>query len=374
MDLSKAFDCLPHDLLLCKLKSYGFSDNACNLIGSYLTDREQRVKYGGSFSQWTNILRGVPQGSILGPLLFNIFMNDFFFFLKGKCDLYNYADDNTLSVHDHDLRSLKTTLETAAQIGIKWFHDSDMKVNPDKFQAMLLTSSTQCHPDNYCFEIEGVKLKPEKSVKLLGVYIDDKLKFHDHITHICKQAAKQISVLRRFSTILSQKEKMQIFNAFILSNFNYCPLVWHLCGQTDTNKMERIQERALRFVLNDHNSSYYDLLQRAHKPSLYLGRLRKLSIEVYKIITHNGPNFLESLFERYETPYNLRDNNRIHQPAYNTITYGKNSVRYQGAKLWNVLPLHIKEATTLPQFKRLIHTWLGPSCKCSICVLCHSRK
>ena len=373
MDLSKAFDCLPHDLLLCKLKSYGFSDNACKLMGSYLTDREQRVKYGGSFSQWTSILRGVPQGSILGPLLFNIFMNDFFFFLEGKCDLYNYADDNTLSVHDQDLRSLKTTLETAAQIGIKWFNDNDMKVNPDKFQAMLLTSRTQCHPDNYYFEIEGVKLKPEKSVKLLGVYIDDKLKFHDHITHICKQAAKQISVLRRFSTILSQNEKMQIFNAFILSNFNYCPLVWHLCGQTDTNKMEKIQERALRFVLNDHNSTYSDLLQRANKPSLYLSRLRKLSIEVYKIITHNGPIFLESLFESYETPYNLRDNNRIQQPAYNTVTYGRNSVRYQGAKLWNILPLHIKEATTLPQFKRLIHTWLGPSCKCSICVLCHSR-
>ena len=156
--------------------------------------------------------------------------------------------------------------------------------------------------------------------------------------------------------IVSNNYDLYIFNAFILSNFNYCPLVWHLCGQTDTNKMEKIQERALRFVLNDHNSSYSDLLQRANKPSLYLSRLRKLSIEVYKIITHNGPNFLESLFESYETPYNLRNNNGIQQPAYNIVTYGRNSVRYQGAKLWNVLPLHNKEATTLPQFKRLIQT------------------
>ena len=180
-------------------------------------------------------------------------------------------------------------------------------------------------------------------------------------------------MLRRFSKIVSEKEKSKIFNVFILSNFNYCPLVWHLCNQADTAKMEKLQERALCFVSNDHVSTYSNLLQRAKMPSLYLSRLRKLSIEVYKILTQNSQNFLTDLFERKETPYILRDNDKRVQPAYNTTTYGKNSLRYQGAKLWNSLPITIKEATTLSQFKRLIKTWLGPSCSCSICTLCHSR-
>ena len=182
----------------------------------------------------------MPQGSILGPILFNIFMNDFFYFMEDYCKLYNYADDNTLSYHDENIQNVKHCLEAAANIGIKWFKDNDMQANPDKFQAMILSPFNHSQTANdFCFEIDGVTIKPDKCVKLLGVYIDDRLKFHDHVSHICKQAAKQISVLRRFSNILNEKEKLHIFNVFILSNFNYCPLVWHLCGPADTSKMEK---------------------------------------------------------------------------------------------------------------------------------------
>ena len=185
-------DCLPHDILISKLKSYGVCDNACNLLKSYLSDRSQRVKFGGQFSEWTKVLNGVPQGSILGPLLFNIFMNDFFYLLDSKCDLYNYADDNTLSSHDKNLQAVKHTLQTAASIGIKWFEDNHMKVNTDKFQALVLSPGMSSYPDDFTFEIDGVKIKPEKSVKPLGIYIDNKLNIHDHVTYICKQAAKKV--------------------------------------------------------------------------------------------------------------------------------------------------------------------------------------
>ena len=161
--------------------------------------------------------------------------------LDSKCDLYNYADDNTLSSHDKNLQAVKHSLQTAASIGIKWFEDNHMKVNTDKFQALVLSPGMSSYPDNFTFEIDGVKIKPEKSVKLLGVYIDNKLNFHDHVTYICKQAAKQVNVLKRFSKILTKKEKLLIFNAFLLYNFNYCPLVWHLCGKTDMMKMEKNQ-------------------------------------------------------------------------------------------------------------------------------------
>ena len=102
MDLSKAFDCLPHCLTICKLYSYGVSREACTLIASYLRGRKQRIKLGNSRSEWAELLKGVPQGSILGPLIFNIFLNDVFYFVSTS-DLYNYADDNCISVSHKDI-------------------------------------------------------------------------------------------------------------------------------------------------------------------------------------------------------------------------------------------------------------------------------
>ena len=95
MDLLKAYDCLPHDLLLAKLQAYGFSKESIRLFLSYLTNRTQRIKIGSTFSHWKNVLKGIRQGSIPGPLLFNIFMNDLFFF-SAKCEICNFADDNNL--------------------------------------------------------------------------------------------------------------------------------------------------------------------------------------------------------------------------------------------------------------------------------------
>ena len=106
MDLSKAFDCLPHDLLKAKLKAYGLSVGAVDLLDIYLSNRRQRVKLGPSTSNWESLFKGVPQGSILGPLIFNIFINDIFHVIK-KGTLYNYADDNTLSFIHMSLTILK---------------------------------------------------------------------------------------------------------------------------------------------------------------------------------------------------------------------------------------------------------------------------
>ena len=138
-------------------------------------------------------------------------------------------------------------------------------------------------------------------------------------------------------------------------------------------KMEKIQERALRFVCNDFTSSYANLLLCVDKPSLYLSRLRKLSIEVFKITSNDCPPFISDLFSDKSIPYHLRDKHKLEQPVYSTITYGKNSLRYEGAKLWNMLPPYIKGATSVSQFNGLIRKWLGPSCSCSLCILCHSR-
>ena len=116
LDLSKAFDCLPHRLLLGKLWAYGVSYESCKLIKSYLCNRLQRVMVASMRSEWAVMPKGVPQGSVLGPLLFNIFLNDIFYSFKNVCSLYNYADDNTISCYSHDMNVLKEQLEANAKV------------------------------------------------------------------------------------------------------------------------------------------------------------------------------------------------------------------------------------------------------------------
>ena len=136
MDLSKAFDCLPHQLLLRQLHFHGLSKNTCTLLKSYLHNRRQQVKQvklGSPRSEWSILQKGVSQGSVLGSLLFNVFMNYLFFKLYDRCSLYNYADDNTISISHSDANELMRQLQDCTKMAIQWFESNQMQVNPSKF-------------------------------------------------------------------------------------------------------------------------------------------------------------------------------------------------------------------------------------------------
>ena len=217
MDLSKAFDCLPHCLTICKMYSYGVSREACTLIASYLRDRKQRIKLGNTRSEWTELHKGVPQGSILGPLIFNIFLNDIFYFVS-KGDLYNYADDNCISVSHKDISVLSTQLENETQVMAKWFADNSMKANADKFQGIVLPGSR--NNANVQVSLGGVDIAFVKKIDVLGVCIDGKLNFNEHVDRICSKASAQISALQRLTGLVDYQSRKAIYTSFIASNFN----------------------------------------------------------------------------------------------------------------------------------------------------------
>ena len=286
----------------------------------------------------------------MGPLLFNIFINDIFYFVHA-CDLYGYADDNTLSKAAKDAASLKRALERDTANMLSWFTENYMSANPDKFQAIVFRMK---NPETMNFAVGNVTINPSQSVKLLGIEIDSKLNFDTHVHEICQKAARQINALKRLSKFLNLDSRMAIFRSFITSNFGYCSLVWHACSAKNTQKLEKLQLRALRFVYHDYTSTYDELLERARRPSLHLGRLRTLATEVYKSVHQLNPPYVQDLYKCKTTHYHLRGHDTLHIPRVNSTTYGLHSSAYLGAKVWNCLPQTIKGAVTLSTFKALI--------------------
>ena len=168
-----------------------------------------------------------------------------------------------------------------------------MKVNPDKFQEIAIGKNTQSK--NISFNLNGNIIKTEDEVKLLGVTIDYELIFNSHITNICRKASRQLNVLKRIGKYLNRLGKLTIYHSFILSNFNYCPVIWHFCSEANTKKMEKIQERALKFIYNENHSTYEKLLAKSKLPSLKIRRIRTIAIETFKIINKETPQYLHDL-------------------------------------------------------------------------------
>jgi hypothetical protein len=241
-----------------------------------------------------------------------------------------------------------------------------MQANPDKFQAIAIGNKT--HDANVVFNLENALINCDDEVKLLGVTLDFKLNFHSHITNICKKAARQLNVLKRIGNYLNRLGKLTIYHSFIISNFSYCPLTWHFCSEQNTRKIEKIQERALRFVYNDSVSPYDDLLERSKLPSLKTRRMRSIALETFKIVNRKCPVYLQDLIVIKNNSYNFRYSNTADLPRPRTTRYGKNSFRYEAARLWNTLPNEARNLSSFEQFKNYISSWCGgQKCFCTAC-------
>ena len=356
IDLSKAFDCMPHGLLLAKLSAYGFNEEACEMMKSYVMKREQRVKIGETYSEWVQNIKGVPQGSILGPLLFNIFINDLLF-TDFKSNIDNYADDNTLSCEDYDHSVLSQKLTEDCLKAMEWFDRNNMKANANKFQVMFLNRNNTVH-QTMSININGIELQSSNSINVLGVEIDRELKFSQHVNDTCTKIGKQVNAVKRIKNFLERRAKLVIYNSYIKCNLNYCSVVWMFSNKTEMEKLERTNKRALRVVTNKFHLSYKTLCAEEKQLSVYKHCLKSAALLMYKVRRDTAPLYVKELFTLQESGYEMRDNNKFILPAYNSVNYGKNSFRYLGAKLWNKIPLEIKNKNSLNTFKSAITQWL----------------
>ena len=250
-DLSKAFDCLDHELLIAKLNAYGFTLSTLLFVHSYLDSRKQRVRVNGSFSMWTKTYLGVPQGSVMGPLLLNIYLNDLFLFLE-EIEVCNYAHDAKIYTCGPNIKSVVAKLEKDAFEISECFPNSRMKLNEDKFHLMIFGGKS----NEVSVKIGEANVKESKKEKLLGIIFDQTLSFTQYVKTLCKKASQKLHAFARISSYMDTRKLKQVMQAFILSHFSYSPLVWMFYDRTLNHRLHHIHERALRFAYKDLSNRF----------------------------------------------------------------------------------------------------------------------
>ena len=351
-DLSKAFDCINHDLLIAKLNAYGFSNEALTFIWSYLKDRKQRTKVGSEFSKWLELKYGVPQGSILGPLLFNIFLNDIFFFIK-DIKIANYADDNTPYLTHKHATDLISILERETNFLLDWLRFNEMQPNADKCHLIVINPK-----EDISVKLGNELVSNSHSVDLLGIKVDDNLNFTEHITKLCKRGSQKLHALARIAQYLDKDKLRIIMKTFIISQFNYCPLVWMFHNRTLNNKINRLHERALRLVYHDQNLSFQELLEIDNSVTIHHKNLQRLATEMFRIKNRLFLTPVNEIFKDCINHYDLRKNRLWETCKVKSVYFGTETIRYRGPKTWDILPQNIKDSKTLTKFKIKIKNWL----------------
>ena len=353
MDLSKAFDCVNHELLIAKLSAYGFSKNALLFIHSYLSERAQRVQIETEHSSYRCLKIGVPQGSILGPLLFNIYINDLFFdFIDSSVHICNYADDNTLYTMGKNMSEIVEDLKMSMQKVNVWFKNNGLQLNVNKCELIVL-GKNRIKPIS--FSVNDILLKEVDHVKLLGVIIDNNLSFTQHANVLCRKIGAKLSALKRIASYLSEWQRKIIATSFVISETNYCPLVWAFASRGSNKKLQRLQERTM------------SLIQIPEYVSLHRRNCEQLLKEVYKTKNDLNPSYMKDVFNFKNCRYETRRKNTLERNPIHTTNHGLQSVSNIASQLWDSLPNDIKNSSSLSKFSSQIKSQKSLQCKCRIC-------
>ena len=251
LDLRKGFDTINHKILLYKLQKYGINANCLSWFQSYLNNRKQIVKCNNKLSVPCNLTIGVPQGTILGPTLFILYINDFSTFVDPVICL-RYADDTSLVAWGKNIIEIQEKLQTGADKALQWLHNNRLFINSNKSSCLLLGSGQRLNNLSLNVSISVVGLNMCTETKLLGIIIDNSLSWEKQIEYVCSKVSPKIGILYRLSEFLSQNILNIIYNTIIQPDFDYCVTVWGNCSSVHFNKLQKLQNRAARITLRLH--------------------------------------------------------------------------------------------------------------------------
>ena len=351
LDFSKAFDTVPHRRLLGKLECYGIQGEIFDWIKSFLQDRRQQVVVNGSTSGIAPVISGIPQGTVLGPVLFVIYINDLLDEISS--DGLMFADDAKI-FRQITSREDATKLQNDLQKLEEWSDTWLLRFNAEKCHVLTLGKFENIkHAHQYMLCNNELEHLPDE--KDLGVTIDDELKFEEHITRKVQVANGIVGQIRRSFSFLNAETFRRLYVAFVRPHLEYCQAVWspHLLRNIDA--LENVQIRATKLVDGLSDLEYPERLKRINLPTLVHRRRRGDMIEVFKHFNSYDKSTLSPSFKPRDRP-SRQHKLQLHQPHSNDGVRGiqKNSFYHRVAPMWNKLPKNVVEVKTIEDFKKAL--------------------
>jgi len=290
IDLSRAFDTISHDILLGKLDYYGIRGTPLNWLADYLKNRKQYVSYNNYNSSMANITIGVPQGSILGPLLFLLYVNDIVL-VSDKLSYILYADDTNIFMSGKSLTYISNVLNNELKMLNEWFLCNKLSLIVAKTHYMIMSSQgKRYNPDDCHIYFGGHILDRVSSTKFLGVIIDDKFTWKLHIDYIYNKLSKAIGIIRRASQLLYGESLQMLYNSLIKPHFTYCITIWGNSFKTYIHKLYILQKRVVRIISrSEFHSHTAPLFQTYNIMTVYELYIYFVGLFIYKSLNNNIP-------------------------------------------------------------------------------------
>lgn len=357
-DLSKAFDCVNHKKLLSKLYNFGIRGTAYNWITDFLHNREQftslnyfneDITVNAKSKLMTNNI-GVPQGSIISPLLFILYINDIKHNIQQDCLIASYADDTTLIISDKNNNTLENKCNSNLNMLLNWFSDNNMYLNLEKTKYMQFKTEQRRIETNFNISINNFQIKNAKSQKFLGILIDENLNWKNYCNHLIKSLNSYCYLIRILKNILNLKQIITFYHAVLESKLRYGICFWGT--STYTKDVLICQKRIMRSIVGlKRLDSCRDSFRNLEILTVYSLYIFELCVYTYK----NKENFLSN--SNYHN-FNTRNKNNIHLDFTN-LTLKKRTPNFLGPNLFNKLPNEIKNSRTINIFKKQLKTYLA---------------